>query len=155
MPYRTAQICENGDLITDSADVFPDECVDYCPKCGAATYDACISCGKPIRGVPDDNPSVDYKIPFYCTYCGEPFPWTQKILDGAVEILALDTELNPTVRDTIKDAIPGLIVDSPLTAVSAAKYATYISKASNIVRNSLYNLLIDLISESAKKILSG
>lgn len=154
--YRIAQICENGDLITDSADVFPDECRKHCVKCGARTISVCPSCNASILGVRDDYPDYEnYHIPYYCHECGTPYPWTSKILDGAVEILALDTDLDPKIKEIVKEAIPGLIIDSPLASVAAAKYATHIPKASELVRNSLHNLLIDLISESAKKILLG
>ena len=39
--------------------------------------------------------------------------WTQKILDNALELLSLDTELDDDTKELIKNAIPCLLV-SPI-----------------------------------------
>ena len=154
--YRIAQICEKGDLITDSADVYPDECQNRCVKCGSKTYTACPKCGEPIRGVTDSHPDYDgYRIPYYCHECGTPYPWTSRILDGVVEILSLDFELDDDIKNIILDAIPNLMADNPQTAIAAAKYNSYICNASEITRNCLRSLLSSVISEAAKRLIFG
>lgn len=82
-----------------------------------------------------------------------PYPWTQKILDNAVELLSLDDELDDNSKELIKSAIPELIVDSPTTPIAVAKYRKGISKAGLIVSDALRQLLVDVISETAKKAL--
>ena len=95
----------------------------------------------------------DYTKPYYCHNCGTPYPWTQKILDNAVELLSLDNELDSSSKELIKNAIPNLIVDTPTTPIAIAKYRKGIANAGQIVKESLRQLLIDVISETAKKTL--
>ena len=94
--FLTAQICENGHIITSDIEKFS---YSFCPQCGSKAFDKCSSCGKPIHGsyyeydilfVPEP---LDQK-PFYCYHCGKPYPWTQKILDSAIELLSLDEDLD-------------------------------------------------------------
>lgn len=91
--------------------------------------------------------------PYYCHNCGAPYPWTQKILDNAVELLSLDDELDSSSKELIKSAIPDLIVDTPTTPIAIAKYRKGIANAGQIIKDSLRQLLIDVISETAKKTL--
>lgn len=130
----------------------------YCSKCGAITYSCCPNCGTRIRGVWDD-PNViyvgndDYELPHYCYQCGAPYPWTQKILDNAVELLSLDDELDGSSKELIKNAIPDLIVDTPTTPIAIEKYRKGIANSGEIIKNSMRQILIDVICETAKKVL--
>ena len=157
MPYyRVAQICEKGDLITDSADVYPEECQKRCMRCGSKTITACPSCDTPIRGVTDSHPDyAGYRIPLYCHECGEPYPWTSRILESAVHILSLDIELDVETKNIISSAIPELMTDNPLASVAAATYSSYISKASDVTKAALHALLADVASETVKHIIFG
>ncbi|MDA9429117.1 hypothetical protein B834_1605 [Enterococcus mundtii 1A] len=51
----------------------------------------------------------------------------------------------------IKAAIPDLLVDTPKTKLAEAKFKKGFSNASKLVKDSLYNLLVDVLSESVKK----
>ena len=79
----------------------------------------------------------------------------KKLLDSAVELLALDTNLDVTTKELIKNALPDLIVDTPATNLAVAKYKTYISRTSSVVKDALHNLLVDVVSETVKKSLFG
>lgn len=129
----------------------------FCSFCGEKTYSACPHCGSPIRGLKElDFVFVGqrpYSRPNYCYECGKPYPWTEKVLESAVELISLDDDLDTKSRQLIKDAIPALLVDTPATPVSVAKYQKGIARAGEVLKNSLYNLLIDVISETAKKLL--
>ena len=151
MNYYNATICLNGHVI----DKYNANYQKYCSTCGKETFSFCTSCNTPIRGsVRLDNVigAFPYKKPFYCHSCGTPYPWTQKILDNAVELISLDDELDDTSKELIKNAIPELLFDSPTTPIAAAKYQKGISKAGEVVKNCLYQLLVDVMSETAKKI---
>ena len=82
-----------------------------------------------------------------------PYPWTQKILSNAVELLSLDGELDADTQELIKNAIPNLLVDTPETPISIANYRSGISKAGQIVRDSMFQLLSSVLSESIKNVL--
>lgn len=154
MPYRNATICLNGHVISHSNA----NAETFCSQCGNVTYSACPQCNSPIRGVYDVQGVAvlghrDYKKPYYCHNCGAPYPWTQKILDNAVELLSLDDELDSSSKELIKNAIPDLIIDTPTTPIAIAKYRKGIANAGQIIKGSLYQLLVDVISETAKKAL--
>lgn len=123
-----------------------------------SSFSFCPNCNAPIRGI-YDNPGIaiigkrPYDIPYYCYECGSPYPWTNKILDNAVAIISMDENIDDNQKELIKNAIPALIIDSPETPVATANYQTIIGNAGQIVRNSLHNLLVDVVSETVKKTL--
>lgn len=154
--YHIAQVCTNGHLINDSFDSHPESNQSFCSKCGAKTITACPNCGANIRGNYDCDVFIlgaTKTVDSYCYNCGSPYPWTQKILDSAIELLSLDTELSTDTKELIKNAIPYLLVDQPETPVAIAKYRSGISKAGQIVKDSMYQLLVDVLSDTAKKII--
>lgn len=154
MPYNNATICLNGHIVSK----YNANSQKHCTKCGAQTYSFCLKCNSPIRGL-FDTPGVcvlgnrPFSLPYYCYECGSPYPWTQKILDNAVELLSLDEELDDASKTLIKNAIPELIIDTPTTPLAIASYRKGISSAGQILKDSLQQLLIDTVSETAKKIL--
>lgn len=154
MPYNNATICLNGHIISKYEALSQ----KHCTKCGAETYSYCSKCNSPIHGL-YDTPGVcivgkrPLALPYYCYECGAPYPWTEKILQNAVELLSLDNDLDKASKMLIKNAIPELIVDTPTTPVAIAKYQKGISSAGQILKDSLRQLLVDVISETAKKIL--
>lgn len=154
MPYRNATICRNGHVLSASK---AKESM-YCPKCGCETYSSCLKCNAPIRGLYDVDGVVtigkrDYDKPYYCISCSEPLPWTQTILDNAVELLSLDSDLDDATKELIKNAIPDLIVETPATPIAVAKYRKYIGNAGQIIRDSMRQLLVDIVSEAVRKAL--
>lgn len=153
MPYRNATICLNGHVLSSSQS----NAETFCSKCGTQTYSSCLNCKAPIRGSYYVDGIVfaydGYEKPYYCYNCGAPYPWTQKILDNAVELLSLDDELDSPSKELIKNAIPDLIVDTPTTPIAIAKYRKGVANAGQIAKDSLRQLLIDVISETAKKTL--
>lgn len=74
-------------------------------------------------------------------------------LNNAVELVALDDELDEVSKDLIKNAIPDLIADSPTTPVAVSKCRKGLLRAGDALKNALYNLLIDVLSDTAKKML--
>lgn len=154
MAYNGATICLNGHVL----DKYKANTQNHCTICGKETYSFCEQCNSPIRGLVKIEGAVvlgnrSYTKPFYCHDCGAPYPWTQKILDSATELVSLDDDLDKTSKELIKNAIPELLIDAPTTPVAAAKYQKGMSKAGQIVSDSMRQLLIDVVSEAAKKFL--
>lgn len=150
--FLNVQICENGHIISPDIEMYS---FHFCPQCGTKTFSSCPSCGEPIFGKYFEydvlfTPEFPDQVPFYCHNCGKPYPWTQKIIDNAVEILALDEDLDSDTKSIIKNAIPNLLVDTPETPVSITKFRSAMSKAGEIVQNSMCQLLSDVIVKSAK-----
>ena len=150
MNYYDATICLNGHVQSDSMA----RSEKYCSQCGKETFSECTNCGAPIRG--QEKPGgyiasrTDYKKPFYCYKCGEPYPWTSLIINNAVELASLD-DIGEENKKLIKDALPDLIVESPMTPLAIAKYQKGLSKAGSFVKDALRQLLIDVVCEMAKK----
>lgn len=156
--YDVAQICKNGHKITSTYNESPELRADFCDQCGEATINKCCNCNVAIRGyysVPGIVSLNSYKVPSYCHNCGEPYPWTKKIIDNAVEIVALDDKLPEYHKEIIKSTFPDLITETPTTPVAIAKYKKYINSAQNFVKDGLRNLFIDVVNETVKKSLYG
>lgn len=151
MSYQSATICESGHILSKTTANIS----KYCPKCGKVTYSVCPICKTPIRGYYYQNKydfalPEHYELPYYCHACGSPYPWTETILRNAVELLALDSDLDDNSKELIKNAIPNLIVDTPDTPLAIAQYKSETSKAGEITRNCLTQLLINVVCEVAK-----
>ena len=150
--YKNATICLNGHVSSDSTADY----IKFCKECGLATTSRCSNCSAPIQGyyyIPGFLGSSDYQVPYYCHECGSAYPWTNKILENAVELVSLDDKLSEENKTIIKNSIPNLIVDSPTTPLAQAKYKKYMSHAADYVQEGARNLLIDVVSESVKKAL--
>jgi hypothetical protein len=77
------QVCQNGHVITDRLNTFPERSVSHCDRCGAPTLERCKTCGNNILGavhVPGLEPIGQREPPQFCSTCGASFPWTAKPL---------------------------------------------------------------------------
>lgn len=151
--YEKATICLNGHTVSDTKDNY----IDYCSRCGKETVSSCSNCSKPIRGlyVLPDVFGFSYTKPSYCFKCGHAFPWTEQLLNNAIELVSLDEELSENDKEIIKNALPDLIIETPSTPVATAKYKKFVPKAASYVQEGLRNLLVDVVSETAKKSIWG
>lgn len=151
MKYYDATICENGHVISS----YRSNESKFCPQCGTKTFSVCQKCNSTIQGSCYNDEFViyeEYQKPYYCSNCGHPFPWTQKILDNAVELLSFDNEIDEFSKELIKTAIPGLIVYSQVeTPLFIARYKKGICCAGQMIKDSMRQLLIDVVCEVAKK----
>lgn len=151
------QVCLNGHQISIFAESNQDPNPPiHCEKCGEKAIQTCQNCKRIIDGriqMPNVLNLSKVKVPAFCKHCGKPYPWTVSTLENAIEMIALDAELSKEDKELIKSALPDLLVDTPKTQLAATKYQIVISKATKVVKDSLYNFLIDFASETAKKIL--
>ena len=135
--YNNATICLNGHVVSK----YQANYQKFCSKCGKETYSKCPECNSPIHGKYEVDGIVDlsgsYNRPDYCYNCGAPYPWTKIILDNAVMLVSLEDELDESMKELIKTAI--------------AKYKKGIKCAGDILKNSMRQLLIDVVSETVKK----
>lgn len=141
--YDIAQICLNGHVITEMAGEHPEYRKEFCIECGEKTITACQNCGTNIKGylnVPGVIGIFEYKKPKYCEKCRRPFPWTEKQLKAAQELIELADGLNEDEKSKLKTSINELVKDGPPTVVAQAKYKKYIVKAgSEVARHQRYS----------------
>lgn len=90
--FLTAQICENGHIITSDIEKFS---YSFCPQCGSKAFDECPSCGKPIHGS-----YYEYDILFVPEPLDQkPFYWI--IADGMQEAI-ISKELFDAAQERLK-----------------------------------------------------
>ena len=160
--YDTAQICINGHPINSRADSWPQHNMDFCDKCGASTITNCPNCTAPIKGVyhsPDDlipaNRSAckSFKPPRFCENCGKPYPWTEAKLKAAQEYSDMLNNLSPEERGMLKKSLDDIVRETPQTTVAATRFKRLVAKAGKAAAEGFRELLVDILSETAKKII--
>ncbi len=153
--YDIAQICLNGHVITSMSTTNPYRMRNFCEQCGEPTITTCPSCSQSIPGYYLDSAVIGsrYEPPAFCGDCGKPFPWTERRLAAGRE-LALEAEsLSGEERQQLADSLNDLTRDTPKTQVAAGRFKRLASKAGVETGNALRAVLIDVMSDAAKKAL--
>ncbi|WP_165983676.1 DUF2321 domain-containing protein [Macrococcus bovicus] len=153
--YRGATICLNGHVVSN----WDKNYQKHCKECGSQTISSCTNCDAAIEGEYHE-PSImviggTYQRPSHCQECGHAYPWTERVINNAVELLSLDENISEEHKLIIKNAFPDLMVETPATPVAVAKYKTYVPKAAETVQNGLKNIFVDVVSEAVKKSIWG
>ncbi|MGE6365185.1 DUF2321 domain-containing protein [Bacillus paramycoides] len=155
--YDVAQICKNGHIVTISYASNPNHSQDYCDKCGEETLTACIKCDASIRGKyrvagVTDLRKVEPKLPRFCYKCGTAYPWTERALVAAKELAAEVEGLEPEELEKLNGSIDDLVKEGPQVIVATTRFKKLLKKAGDpAVTSALRDILVDVISESAKK----
>lgn len=151
--YHKASICLNGHVMSKyDSNVQP-----FCSSCGEKIISVCPNCNAPIHGEVDSEGIVMAGFIFnpdkYCYNCGEPYPWVQRLIDASKELLELDDNSTQESVDLIIKSLPDLIVSSPKKEVAKAKFKKGLKSFSSFTKDSLQNILSDVLSEAIKKYL--
>ena len=174
---EVAQICLNGDLITDNFNKNQWERSEHCPKCGASTITKCPHCQTPIKGchrviktrttsinvishestyATYDEKVEKYNIPAYCQHCGEPFPWTQTAIESASKIIDEEmNELNGEEKSNFKTGLPDIIAQTLRTTLAATRIDKYLGKVKPIAKESFKQIFYRIAAEGAKILIWG
>lgn len=157
--YWFAKICANGHIV----DYGNGEDDKFCSLCGSDVFSKCSSCNEPIRGAAkkqawSDGDTMAYKhaqindmiFPYYCYTCGNPYQWTQNIIENAVELLSFEDTVSREHKELIKTALADLIVETPKTPVAIAKFNKGFSFLSKPIKDAFYQLLVDILATAAK-----
>ncbi len=156
--YDVEQICLNGHVINRSTKNNPDHCQLFCDKCGAETIKNCPNCKNEIQGEYHVEGVVvvgftESPPPAFCLHCGEAFPWTKLRIESAIE-LANEIE-NITDEDKVRvtESIELIVRDTPQTTLAATRFKKITAKTGEVFIKGFRDLLIDIASETAKKII--
>jgi len=155
--YKTAQICENGHVITASYSS-SNLGENYCHLCGAETIITCPSCNANIRGKYEVEGVLDFSTkkfptPSFCHNCGARFPWTKSAIEVAKELLELESNLSPEELSYLNENMTSILVDTPKTKVVATKFKLALGKVGSTTASAIKDILVDIASEAAKKII--
>jgi hypothetical protein len=125
----------------------PQTSKSFCPNCGERTITECPSCQK-------DIPGEDTVVYPYCKYCGKPYPWAEKRIQAAKQLIreqGLAEEEEAEVTESI-DALVQRSADAPL---AEQRLKGFMRKVAPQVADSLKAILVDVLSESIKKTIWG
>jgi hypothetical protein len=176
--YDVAQICLNGHVINESVQEHPENNKDYCEKCGNKTITECPKCGAKIIGAKyfernlgigrnlsscylkkrkgysqrQKAPSV-YEVSSYCPNCGNPYPWTERKIKAAHELTQELDSLNDKEKKLLEKSIDDIIKGTPETKLAVTKIKKLLPKIGKEAGNMLRDLIVDIASESVKKML--
>lgn len=156
--YRIAEICLNGHVTTSSADTSPELREKYCSECGEPTITQCPSCNSNIRGyydVPNVIGFFEYKCPSFCHNCGKPFPWTERHIQAASELMELSGKLGESELIQFKADLNSLVKETPQTQVASFRVKTILGKVGKEIASGVRDILVDIVSETAKKAIWG
>jgi len=156
--YYTAEVCLNGHVTNEQVELSPEVSRKFCDKCGEATITECPSCHVKIRGAYHVKGVLvvgrDKTLaPNYCHNCGKAYTWTEKKLKAAKELADELEGLDRVEKDNLKASLDDIVRDTPSTQVAATKFVRIMAKAGKGTAKVLRQLVVDIASETAKKII--
>ncbi len=128
----------------------------FCRECGQPTLTRCENCGAAIRGdhsIPDVVSFFAYSVPAFCHSCGHAYPWTAARLQAARDLAQEAEGLSPEEREVLTESLDDLVRDSPNTPVAASRFRRVVAKAGQAAAQGFRSILVDVVSETAKKML--
>jgi hypothetical protein len=156
--FGLGQVCPNGHASTGAADRYTELCETFCSRCGEATITQCPSCDAPIRGtyfLAGYLSTGDYSAPAHCHNCGAAFPWTERRIAGAVELLEVDGSLSPAEITQFKTDLVVMTKDTPQTQVASLRFKKVMLKVGKSVADSVREIIVSVLSEVAKNQIKG
>jgi hypothetical protein len=154
--YDVAQVCPNGHTANDSFREFSDFNKEFCDKCGEKTITSCPKCNNPIRGAYHAQGVIgvfEYTPPAYCHNCGNAFPWTERKIQAAIELSVEEGNLNEEDSKVLEQSIKDIVRDIPQTQVAASRFKKIMTKVGSSTAGAVKDILVDIVSETAKKII--
>lgn len=152
----TALVCLNGHMVNHSMKRDPEYNTKFCKKCGEKTISQCTHCGHEIQGnyhYPHVVAPGPETAPIFCHECGKAYPWTEKRLEAAKELIDMAENLSPTQKEDFGKAVGELVKEGPRTGLAAEKFKRYSKQAGKAIGEGVWKIVIDVASEAAKKIL--
>jgi len=155
--HRVAQVCPNGHVATSSADQHPELCEAFCSKCGEPTITTCPRCQASIRGYYDVEGIIsigrNYEPPSLCYACGKAFPWTERKVAAAVELVEVGADLSSEEVAQFRSDLTELTKDTVKTQVASLRFKKVMAKVGESVASGVRDIVVDVLSETAKKAL--
>ncbi len=152
--YDIAQICLNGHLINSEAYFESGRNQNFCVDCGVATIIKCEKCKMLIHGSSTSTELYSYyHVPSFCRYCGEAYPWVATRLRAAKDLAEELEELSENEKALLKQSIDDIVRDTPQTSVAVTRFKRLVIKGGKEVASAFKDILVDVASETAKKML--
>lgn len=94
-------------------------------------------------------------VPSYCHSCGAAYPWTIAKIAAAKEHAAEIEGLDEAERKQLQEDIGELVAGGPRTDLAASRFKRLMKKAGEVAGSGLYKVVVDVASETAKKLFTG
>jgi hypothetical protein len=154
--YYKRQTCLNGHIVSNFVGASFDKPQNHCGKCGEKAIIECPSCNAPQRGSAKDAIGWGAKIPTsYCSNCGKPYPWTERQVAATAALVNEEEQLSEDDKRLLTSTLVDLASDTPNTALAATRFKRIVAKAGGSFRTAMYKFIVDVSSETAKKIVMG
>lgn len=150
------QICLNGHVINASSRRYPQYNKKFCDKCGETTITNCQNCDADIKGRYHRRGFFNgtrFPALLYCDNCGEPYPWTKVKIQAAHDLAQELENISNNEKIIMSQSIDKMVKDTPETTLAATRFQKILSKASEPIASAFRDILVDIVSETAKKIL--
>jgi hypothetical protein len=96
-----------------------------------------------------------YVSPAYCGSCGAIFPWTRQRIEAAKQLADEAGRLSRRERELLKRSIDDLVRDTPATQLAAARFKRLAEKAGYGAAVAFREILVNVVSEAAKRAIWG
>jgi len=153
--YDMAQICLNGHIINTHAETEPEYSKNHCSECGAETITSCRRCGAKILGQLHPSPKYlrlpMFGAPKFCWNCGALYPWTETRLNAAHALASKIKGISKEERRFLYQSIDDLVANTAQTNVAIVRIKQIMSKIGPEMRDTFKEVLIEVLSEAAKK----
>lgn len=152
MSDHIAAVCMNGHA-RNSMLTTPFFSEPYCELCGALVITCCPKCNRPIKGESANTifAASPSKPPSYCPGCGQPYPWTERILFSASELILENECLEREEQERLLSSFPDMISETPNTQLTAVRLKRILSKIGDSGASVLISILSGIACEAFKK----
>ncbi len=154
--YDIARICLNGHIINSFVITRPHNNKTFCDKCGLVTVTNCLACKAEIRGGLCYGNAVSrllITLPAFCPSCGKPYPWTEAKIQAAHELAQELENISDDEKKILAHSIDEIAKETPKTTLAATRFKKMLSKTSRPVVDAFRDILVDVASETAKKLI--
>lgn len=154
----TAQICLNGHLINAASEYSTIKNKKHCSDCGEPTTTTCPECSAKIPGkihYVNVIGGSNYKVPAFCSECGKAYPWTKQKIAAAKELASEVEGITSDQVQLLEESIVQISQDNPQAQVGATRINKIMKSVTGATGEILHKLIVDIASETAKKVLTG
>lgn len=153
--HEVALACLNGHLLNVITSPTLPLGVRFCKICGAELVTQCQECGASITEFRAPAPGISVPfgrlLPAFCHSCGQPYPWTQSKLAAAQDLIEELAAIEPHEREILKKSLDDLVRETPHMPVAETRFKRLVAKAGAGAADTLKALLVDVLSEAAKR----
>ena len=161
--YDVPRICLNGhlvgfDFVSPIRPGLNQKADPFCERCGQPAIVQCPACNSEITRhtlTLASDAHRAHEVPSFCRRCGKPYPWTERRLQAARELIDLEQTLAPDEKAALKTDIQDIAHDAPRTRAASIRIKNALATVSGALGSALRDIIVNVASEAAKKTILG